>query len=592
MLLPVRPRPITSEAVIGYLMRVAEANGYESPRQLWHSLKSWDNLLNALKLAECEIQHLFGCLPSYWGEQKVTIQGLSISDFNHYQLRWCPLCLMDSNHARGIWLLKLCCVCTEHKIILHDKCPGCGSPQGLLRPKLDRCQCGTRLASGNIDAASLNLINVTHALELGINGLGNESALPNLTIQQWIKLALYLGQFTEKFQPAKPGQVSNLHQLSVSLSLMSNIAFLLERWPENFYQLLQAIQQKNSQSTGLRKTFGKLLVVLYRQLHEPCYQFLRDAFENYLKLHWEGLLCKRHRLLKPETILTHPQLTLKQTAKLAGTSPTMVRQLIQAEIISSFQGLSSKRRRNCAINRHQARRIAELTKNSVNLQEAAKNLNLPERRVRLLIQSGIIKPVVSRKQVNAAFWRIPRVQLSTYCLKTRQMLPKERYITLVSILKHWRLSDDEFIALIEAIQSKQILVFGGQTQPTAIGKLHANEGEFRSWLTGYRIVHSNSMTVDSAAKTLGFKQQVAYQLVHSGLLKTFSASGSGVRVSPEELHQFQASYVALSELARKLGCSPRKLLETSPIKPITGPTIDGNRQYFYRRSDFGFLVGV
>jgi TniQ len=582
-LLPIRPKPIQGEAVIGYLMRVADANGYESPRQLWFALKSWDNMVDALGLAESEIQNLFGCLPSYWGEQKATIQGLSISDFNHYELRWCPLCLMDSNHARGIWLLKLCCVCTEHKIILHDKCPGCGSPQGLLRPKLDRCQCGTRLTSGNIDAASLNLINITHALELAIKGLGNESALPNLTIQQCIKFALYLGQFTENFQPAKPGQVSNLHQLSVSLSLMSNIAFLLERWPENFYQLLQAIQQKNSQSRSLRKTFGKLLVVLYRQLHEPCFQFLRDDFENYLKLHWEGLLCKRHRLLKPETVSTHPQLTLKQTAKLAGSSPTMVRQLIQAEIISSFQGQASKRRRNCAINRHQVRRIAELTKSSVNLQEAAKNLNLPERRVRLLMEKGIINPLVSREQLKAASWRIPRSQLAKLWLKAEPIENYQQTVKLATILKNWRLTDDEFMKLIQALIANALIPVADQQKLVPIGKVQVIRDSFLQWLSVQRVDQQLGISVDAAARQLGLKQEVGYGLVKKGLLQSSFVTHKGYRVSPVQIAEFQQTYMSLAEIVKVMGKSSKKFLIELEAVPVTGPNIDGTRQYFYRR---------
>lgn len=590
MLLPVRPRPITGEAVIGYLTRVADANGYESPRQLWHSLKPWDNLLNALKLAECEIEHLFGYLPSYWSEQTASIRGLCISDFNHHFLRWCPLCLMDSSHVRGIWLLKLCCVCTEHKVVLHDKCPGCGSPQGLLRPKLDRCQCGKRLTSGNIEAASLNLINVIHALEQGINGLGNEAAIPNLTIQQWIKLTLYLGQFTVAAQPAKPGQASNLHQLAVSLTLMSNIAFLLESWPENFYQLLQVIQQKNNRLTSLRKSFGKLLSVLYRQLHEPCFQFLRDAFENYLKLHWEGLLCKRHRLLKPETVSTHPQLTLKQTAKLAGSSPTMVRQLIQAEIISSFQGQSPKLRRNCAINRHQVRRIAELTKNSVTLQEAAKNLNLPERRVRLLMTTGIISPLVSREQLKAASWRISRSQLAKLWLKSEQIENHQQTVKLATVLKNWRLTDDEFIKLIQALMVKELIPVADQQKLVPIGKVQVIRDRFLQWLTGQRAELNSGMSVDEAARQLGLKQEVGYGLVKKGLLQSNFVTHKGYRVSQSQITEFQQTYMSLAEIVKVTGKSSKKLLTELEAMPVTGPSIDGTRQYFYRRDSIQPLI--
>lgn len=589
-MLPVRPKPIYGEAVIGYLMRVAEANGYESPRQLWHSLKCWDNTVDALGLAECEIQHLFGYLPSYWGEQTASIRGLCISDFNHYNLRWCPLCLMDSSHVRGIWILKLCCVCTVHKIILHDKCPGCGSPQGLLRPKLDRCQCGTRLTSGKIEAAPLKLVNISRALLQAVTGQEIESTLPNLTMQQWYRLAVYLGQFTDNAQPTKPGQVSNLHQLVVSLSLMSNIAFLLESWPENFNQLLQAIQQKNNRATSLRKTFGKLLNVLYRQLDEPCFQFLRDAFENYLKLHWEGLLCKRHRLLKPETVSTHPQLTFKQTAKLAGSSPAMVRQLIQAEIIPGYQGQSSKHRRNGAINRHQVRRIAELTKNSVNLQEAAKNLNLPERRVRLLMTTGIISPLVSREQLKAACWRIPRNQLYKLWLKPSPIESRGQTVKLATILKNWRLTDDEFIKLIQTLMVKELIPVADQQKLVPIGKVQVIRDHFLQWLTGQRAELISGMSVDAAARQLGLKQEVGYGLVKKGLLQSNFVTHKGFRVSPGQIAEFQQTYMSLAEIVKVTGKSSKMLLTELEVMPVTGPSIDGARQYFYRRDSILPLI--
>jgi hypothetical protein len=172
------------------------------------------------------------------------------------------------------------------------------------------------------------------------------------------------------------------------------------------------------------------------------------------------------------------------------------------------------------------------------------------------------------------------------------MLPDDRYITLANILKHWRLSDDEFIALVEAIDSQQIICYAALALATPVGKIGLNAQQFGEWLTGYRSGHSKAMTVDCAAKALGLKQQVAYQLVRNRLLQGDPIAGKGVRVSTDALEQFQATYVSLAEIARISGCSPRKLLQALPTKPVTGPTVDGNRQYFYRRSEVGVLEGA
>jgi hypothetical protein len=305
--------------------------------------------------------------------------------------------------------------------------------------------------------------------------------------------------------------------------------------------------------------------------------------------HWDGIICKRNKSLKPNTIAAHPQLTIKQAAKKAGSGVSVIRHLMKAELISGHQSQSATGRTSRSINRNSVGKIVSLTKDTVVLEEAAKILALPKRRVRLLIQVGIIKPLVSRRQVNAAVWRIPRQRLSKLWLKPDTMLPDDRYITMFRILKHWRLSDDEFIAFVEAIQSQQIMCYAALSRAIPIGKTYLNDQQFGEWLIGYRSGHSESMSVDCAGKVLGLKQQVAYQLVRNGLLHADSLSGKGVRISTVELQQFQATYVSLAELARIRGCSPRKLLEELPTKPVTGPMVDGNRQYFYRRSEVGLL---
>ena len=587
LMLPVRPRPLQGEAMIGYLGRVALSNGYKSPRQLWLALKSKSNLEESLNLSTPEQQCLYGLMPSYWGSNQEN-DGLAVSDFNHAHLRWCPLCLMDSRHLRGVWSLKLVAVCTGHKIHLHEQCTNCGHHQRLDRPNLERCECGTRLTAGNIVAANPGLVRVTQALELSLSGQQYGLGLPSLTTLEWVRLVTYLGQFTDQYQPARPGKLPNLHRLATATHLMSGLANLLDYWPHNFHHLIRVIHQQGKSGSSLQRTFGSLYRVLYRQLTQPCYQFLRDELEAYVRQHWDGVLCKRNKSLKATTIAAHPQLTVKQAANIAGSGKAVILQLMEAELIRGHQSQSARGRISRSINRNCVGKIVTLTQNTVALKEAAKMLALPKHRVRLLIQAGIINPVLSRHKVNSSVWLIPRMQLSKLWFKTEQKLSDAKYIVMADILKYWRLSDEEFIALVKAIQIKQISAFGEQTYLTAIGKLYANEGQFRLWLTGFRIEHSNSMTVDIAAKALGIKQQVAYQLVHSGLIKSFPTSGKGVRVGADELHQFQSNYVALAELARSFGCSPRKLLDELSAKPVTGPTVDGNRQYFYRRSDIGY----
>jgi hypothetical protein len=115
-----------------------------------------------------------------------------------------------------------------------------------------------------------------------------------------------------------------------------------------------------------------------------------------------------------------------------------------------------------------------------------------------------------------------------------------------------------------------------------------DKGQFKEWLSNYRVSASIEVSVDTAAKQLGLKQQVAYGLVKNQLLPATYDERKGYRVSQAQITEFESNYVSLVELARQQRTSPRKLLQAITERPVTGPTVDGSRQYYYRRSD---LVG-
>lgn len=107
-----------------------------------------------------------------------------------------------------------------------------------------------------------------------------------------------------------------------------------------------------------------------------------------------------------------------------------------------------------------------------------------------------------------------------------------------------------------------------------------------------RYTEGASISVDQAAKRLGLKQQVVYDLVRLGLLTTIQDHLPGRRVTQASLDEFQATYISLAEYAKSVKRAPRWLLQTLPMQPVSGPMIDGSRQYFFRRSDlYGELNG-
>lgn len=586
---PVRPRPADGEATYSYMLRAARANGYESLRQLYAGVKSVDALCDGVRLSIPERQSLFGPHPSYWGGNDFVL-GLLPADFNHHFMRWCPLCLRDSAHLRGQWMLKLCCVCSLHSIHLHDQCPVCGQVQRLERADLEYCACGARLAVAPVQAASASLVGVTRAIEASIFGAPELSTLPVLSGPEWLRLASYLGQFSVAVQPARPGKIANLHHLEHATALMSGVSQLLGSWPIHFHAVLAAIQHKTEASPSIRRAFGTLYRVLYDDLRGDGFQFLRDEFERYLHTHWWGVVCKRNRSLKSQTVAEHPRLTVKQAAHQASVAPSTVRRFMQAELIPGDQYVFPSGRKVRSIHRDDLAQLAVLANGGLTLGEAARQLALPERRVRELIAGGVITPLVSCARDKAAAWLIPEQAIQALCFAGCE-LESAQTIPVSKLLRFWKLLNGEFIALVGAISSRNLIPVSAQGEPMPLGNAVLDVSGVRHWLSVHRRASGSNMTIDQAAQCLGLKQQVVYDLARCGLLATVRDPSSGRRVEPEEIETFRLTYLSLVELSRHLQHSPKWVLQNTQATPVTGPSVDGCRQYFFRRSDIPHLMG-
>lgn len=580
--LPVRPSPIEGESAIGFLIRVAAANGYEQPRHLQRAVRTLDRLCDALRMPVNGLTPLVGPFPSYWGGAELRT-GLAAADYNHHLMRWCPLCLEESDHLRGQWFLKLCTVCTRHSAYLHDHCPSCGQPQRLERPSVSTCYCGNHLMAARITPASTPVTRLTQAIEDAIAGLAPTEGLPPLKASEWVRLAKYLGQFSESSQPKRPGQVANLHLLEVATTLMHGLSHLLDDWPTNFQAVLASIHRTQQATPSLRRAFSPIYRVLYVELNAPCFQFLRDAFETYLHENWWGLVCKRNRSLRPETVENHPRLTFKDAARQAGTSPAMVRHLAQGELIASMESPLPSGRRTRSIHQREVERLALIAQGMLTLADVAELLQLPERRIRELVSAGIVIPSVSKSSTGSAAWGFSRESVCSLSAVVGKVSPGAVAVAIKRILRTWRLRSNEFVALVHAVMSGQLR--STNSTPIPFGAICLAKEEAREWLRSFRLHGDSWLSVDEAARILELKQQVAYELVAKGLLPSVRTTSSVRQISASDLRTFQGNYVSLAELARVRQCSPRSLLAATNAVPVSGPSVDGARQYFFRRID-------
>ena len=159
-----------------------------------------------------------------------------------------------------------------------------------------------------------------------------------------------------------------------------------------------------------------------------------------------------------------------------------------------------------------------------------------------------------------------------------------------TVLKAWRLQPGEFPALVQAMVNEAMAVQRPASDSPSLGRSELHVKELRAWLSDRRRTHEAWLSVDEAARRLGLKQQVTYELVARGLIASV-VLGRCRRVTPQAIECFRTTYVSLSEIASTHDMAPRRMLALLGCQPTCGPGVDGARQYFYRRDDLGLALG-
>ncbi len=512
--------------------------------------------------------------------------GLSASDFNHVRRRWCSRCLEEDDVLQGSWTIKLACTCAKHAVWLEDLCPRCQSPQTWADVHLKVCECGAVLAEAPVTPADAHCVALGQALcgEVG-RGQALSILLADIPVPLIHRAVRYLALFSEQARPEHPGQVRGTHEQAIAKRFVCGATTFLTTWPSGLHSLMSALQATAPDTLSVRRTFSPLYRVLYKELAHPSLQFLRDAFEAYLRENWWGLVCQRNKLMRREAIALHPRLTIKAAARSLDVSPSVVRHLVQADLLEAATAQQPSGRLTCTVGAEEVKAIRSVTQGAYSLEAAARELALPERRLRDLIGKGVVKAAVSRiANQRASAWLISQAEVNRMHV-VAVACDVGRYRSIRDTLKYARLSEAEATWLVESTLGGELRAYGAVATVLPIGLACLDPDALLAWRVAKRRASDLGMSVDDAARVLGLKQQVAYELVRKGLLIAVQIDGHGHRVFDDAVNSFRATYVSLADIASALGRSSRHVLGVIDALPVTGPTVDGARQYFYRRSD-------
>lgn len=302
------PHPKPTESLFGYILRVSECNGFESP---WHVLdlagynqnEMWspgfipDKLATILNVNSAELHPMRYRASDQIEQFKLHRHLLGGSNkYSHLRLEHpaiCPDCIEQNGHIDLFWDLSAAIACPIHgkKALVH--CPACNEPISWFRRGLNRCKCGHRFASCDTTPApgyEIHLMQLLHAKchDYECSDSISFEHLPltplrSMSLRSFLELCCSLGEFASKSEGCSTTQ-------STREKNTSNAANVLDNWPHNYHLFLKRLgETEGSDTKNVRKRYSSFYQSMFVQRESSTdFQFLKKELIQFVGNNWEA----------------------------------------------------------------------------------------------------------------------------------------------------------------------------------------------------------------------------------------------------------------------------------------------------------------
>jgi hypothetical protein len=155
-------------------------------------------------------------------------------------------------------------------------------------------------------------------------------------------------------------------------------------------------------------------------------------------------------------------------------------------------------------------------------------------------------------------------------------------------LRYW-VPLDRTVQFLDAVKEGHLALYGA-AQWTLGTRYWLSRTQVQTWASRAPAPERRWLTIPESADRLALKQQVAYHLARVGLVRTERAwvgRRSAQVVTFDALREFEEKYETLASAAVRAGVDHRSGLDwalAAGLSVVSGPRVDGGRQYVVRRA--------
>lgn len=612
--LPNAEEPFPDESLPGFLKRMAEANGFDGLKRFLAMLQpdfttfpqaalraAGDlDLAAFLALTPEELDRLcYGDGPL----RRILGRELSRDLVAIGERKACPLCLDEAPYHRATWDLVPISVCPVHAVRLVDRCT-CGARLGwgsrpLLRCSDMGCADDVRdIPAFSVPDKEMGGVRAVDALlrHGDCDGL-DAGQVADLSVGERIFLIFRLGVFALGYERStRPPVFARQHGDQFHRVLDAGWRICAD-WPRGFHALLEerrAAAEGRGGRFGVQRAFGSMHRRVEALGDSPHARLMARAIADYV-VGCPELATRAPEIRRARTSADpqHRHATVREAMQLLGVGFDRVRELGEERALwivpPTGKGAPALLRAD-GLHELYRERSAHLSKRDV-----CRELGIAKRTVERLREAGFLPTVPDPDEPD--FLAYPREGIEALIRKLEASVPDGKRatprpaVTIAGVARRVYLPGFDTFDVIRAVLEGRLAPVALSRRAKGLGRFLFREADVDRLAAEIRAQECETMSVVEAAAELGVKQEVAYHWVRVELLGTVAGAKvteAGRRVTAEALRRFREEYATGTEVARRLGLAVRWAsvhLRERGVRPVSGPGVDGARQYLFRRAE-------
>ncbi|MBM7070674.1 TniQ family protein [Shewanella sp. 202IG2-18] len=545
-----------------YLHRLANANGYRNIQTLMKNLG--EELINTrvpskrLFFGEFDtdkLSYLVNLEPNQITQHRLSNTAatrikykqqeylMKLIDFTY--LRICPTCYQNSGELNLLNSLKFKTYCSKHRCRMISVDNETGKrfswSTHYLRKKINYIKDNT---PHNHTCEAEITIN-TH-----IDGLWQNKSpktypcVEGFNIAEFLDIVSFLSRFHYR---AYPSNTKNKNQYLAA-------HWYLKDWPKSYFNLLEHFQNNpmsNKRLTGIRKCYRDLYDELYAKSNQVSegYTWLRKYFESYIETHFaNGVISTSSKWIAANTIASAEYINEKTACQFLSVPKTKLSIFIREGFIQPYE---SSVNGNCVFKRSEMDTLRKRLTKCLSLTEASSLLQISQFRLRTLIRSNIITPLLQPSETSRD-WLIEENELIKLVKQLKQRASlidtgKGRE----SSYKQFSLRGDNFASVICKMLSGRLSFTLSQSKSSPL-----SFQQFTPMLSIEDPEDELHLTPSDACKKLGINKNVIYDFIKRGFvkgvkLKVNRTTRPVLHITATSIKEFQARYYLRHQLKGK-----------------------------------------